>query len=142
MKRFFTLALVALALTACKINVVNHIAVDNAITFEILKQEAYGGREKESTMVITSQSQLTGLYAELGWGDVPSVDFEKNNIVALFMGQKNSGGYSIGVKSISIENNVATIKVLETVPAGMATMAITNPYCIVMVPKTEKVVVE
>jgi hypothetical protein len=142
MKKFFTLAVLALALAACKINVVNHIAVDNAITFEILKQEAYGGRDNESTMVITSQSQLTGLYKELGWSDVPSVDFEKNNIVALFMGQKNSGGYSIGVKSITIENNIATIKVLETSPSGMATMALTNPYCIALIPKTEKVIVE
>lgn len=142
MKKFFTLAVLTLVLAACKINVVNHIAVDNAITFEILKQEAYGGRDKESTMVITSKSQLNGLYNELGWSDVPAVDFEKNNVVALFMGQKNSGGYSIGVKSITIENNVANIKVLETSPSGMATMALTNPYCIALIPKTEKVIVE
>ncbi|MEL1243005.1 protease complex subunit PrcB family protein [Flavobacterium sp. DGU11] len=142
MKKLLTLALLALAFASCKINVVNHIAVAAPITFEILKQEAYGGRDKESAAVITSQSQFIALYNELGWSDVPPVDFEKQNVVALFMGQKSTGGYSISVKSININDDTATIKVLETVPSGMATMAITNPYCIALIPKTEKVIVE
>lgn len=143
MKKFFTLGLLAFVMVACKINVVNHIAVDNAITFEILKQEAYGGREKESTMVITSESQLVSLYNELGWSDMPDVNFEKNSVVALFMGQKSTGGYSIGIKSITVEDKTATIKVMETTPqGGNVTMALTSPYCIALIPKTDKVVVE
>jgi hypothetical protein len=142
MKKIITLSVLVLTFVSCHINVTNHIAVDNAITFEILKQDAYGGREKESTMVITSNEELKSLYKELGWSDVPKVDFGKNSVVALFMGQKNKGGYSIGVKSISINNDTATIKVMETEPNGMSTMAITNPYCIVLIPKTNEVVVE
>jgi len=142
MKKIITLSVLVLTFVSCHINVTNHIAVDNAITFEILKQDAYGGREKESTMVITSNEELKSLYKELGWSDVPQVDFGKNSVVALFMGQKNKGGYSIGVKSISINNDTATIKVMETEPTGMSTMAITNPYCIVLIPKTNEVVVE
>jgi hypothetical protein len=142
MKKLFTLSLVLMVLTGCRINIVNNIQVDAAVTFELLKQEAYGGREKESTAVVTSQEQLQALYKELGWSDVPHIDFAQNNVVAIFMGQKNTGGYSINVRKVTIQDGTATLSVQRTTPGGMATMALTAPYCIVVIPKTDKVVVE
>lgn len=141
MKKLLTLSLL-LMLVACKINVVNNFNMDTAIAFEILKQEAYGGRDAEGTVVVTSQEQLNGLYKELGWNDVPAVDFTKNNVVALFMGEKRTGGYSIGIKKVVVKDNTAIITVTETKPEGMATMALTAPYCIALIPKTKEVVVE
>lgn len=141
MKKLLTLSLL-LMLVACKINVVNNFNMDTTIAFEILKQEAYGGRDAKGTVVVTSQEQLNGLYKELGWNDVPAVDFTKNNVVALFMGEKRTGGYSIGIKKVVVKDNTAIITVTETKPEGMATMALTAPYCIALIPKTKEVVVE
>jgi PrcB C-terminal len=140
MKKIFTLLLLALAVASCKINK----ASQSASTFEVLKQEAYGGWEEKSNIVIKSQGELTSLYKELGQENVPTVDFKKNTAVALFMGQKSTGGYSIGIKSINVKGDTAIIKVLETRPEPMtnATMALTTPYCIALIPKTEKVVFE
>jgi hypothetical protein len=53
-----------------------------------------------------------------------------------------AGGYSIAIKSIIVEDDTTIIKVLETKPEGMATMALTAPYCIAIIPKTDKVIVE
>ena len=142
MRKLLTLSLLLLIVTGCSINVLNNMRVSNAITFELLKQDAYGGRDAKSTVIITSQSQLQELYKELGWGSVPAVDFGKNNVVALFMGQKSTGGYSINVRKVTVEDDTATVEALETSPEGMATMALTAPYCIVVIPKTANVVVK
>ena len=129
-------------LTSCSIRVVNNIKVDAAVAFEILKQDSYGGRDNKSTAVVKSRDELVALYKELGWSNVPTIDFSQNNVVALFMGQKSSGGYSIGVRKVTIQDNTAVINTLETKPEGMATAALTAPYCIVVVAKTDTVVVE
>lgn len=60
MKKIITLSLLMLVFTGCKINVINNVKVDAAVAFEILKQDAYGGRDKESTVIIKTQ-------AETGW---------------------------------------------------------------------------
>ena len=142
MRKLLTLGLLSMILTGCSINVLNNMRVSNAITFELLKQDAYGGRDAKSTAIITSQGQLQDLYKELGWSDIPSVDFSKNNVVALFMGQKRTGGYSINVRKVTVEDDTTTVEVTETSPGGMATMALTAPYCIVVIPKTANVEVK
>lgn len=142
MKKVITFCLMLVVLTSCSIHVVNNVKVDAAVAFEVLKQDAYGGRDTKSNVVVKSREELAALYKELGWSNVPTVDFSQNNVVAIFMGQKNTGGYSIGVRKVTIEDNTATINTVETKPEGMATMALTAPYCIVVVAKTDKVVVE
>lgn len=139
MKKLVAFSLLLLMITSCKINIITNIQTDLAISFEILKQEAYGGKENKTNVVIKSQQQLDTLYKELGLAAAPKVDFEKNNVVALFMGQKNTGGYSISIKGISIENDTTIVKIKETMPEGMAATVITAPYCIAIIPKTDKV---
>ncbi|MFD2603599.1 protease complex subunit PrcB family protein [Flavobacterium suzhouense] len=142
MKKVITFCLMLMLLSSCSFKIVNNIQVDAAVVFEILKQDAYGGRDAKSNVVIKSHDELLALYKELGWSNVPTVDFSQNNVVAIFMGQKNTGGYSVGVRKVTIEDNTAIINTTETKPEGMATMALTAPYCIVVVAKTDKVVVE
>lgn len=142
MKKVITLGLLLALLTGCSIKVVNNIKVDAAVAFEILKQDSYGGRDKKSNVVVKSHDELVALYKELGWINVPTIDFSQNNVVAIFMGQKNTGGFSIGVRKVTIEDDKAIINTIETKPEGMATMALTAPYCIVVVAKTDTVVVE
>lgn len=142
MKKLLTLGLLLL-LAACKAHKADHTATGSTAAFEIIKQQAYGGRETNSTAIITSQQQLDGLYNERGWSDVPKVDFDKHNVVALFMGEKNTGGYSIGIEKVTIEDDTATVISRETKPnGGNVTMAITSPYCIALIPKTKKITVE
>jgi hypothetical protein len=142
MKRILLSGIAAVMFTSCSINVLNNANINPGIAFEVLKQETYGGRETESQQVITSQSQLNDLYKELGWSNVPTVDFSKNNVVALFMGQKNTGGYGISVRKVSVSGNEATVYVKTTTPEGMATMALSAPYTITIIPKTSEVIIE
>jgi len=142
MKRILLSGLTAIMLTSCSINVLNNTNANLGIAFEVLKQDAYGGRDKESSIVVSSQPQLESLYKELGWSNIPTVDFNKNNVVALFMGRKNTGGYSISVRKIAVDGDTTTVYVKTTQPEGMATMAITAPYSITIIPKTSEVIIE
>lgn len=109
-------------------------------SFEILKQDSFGGKKSAGNVVITSQEELNGLYTELNLGAAPKTDFNKRNVIALFLGQKSSGGYSIGIKDISINGNIATVKIDAKGPDGMASTVMTNPYCIASITKTDKVI--
>jgi hypothetical protein len=151
MKKILALGFVLLAITACvSIGVKGEDGKPGQDgqsgrlerPYEILAEGTNGGRATESREVIKSQQQLANIYKELGLETAPKVDFTKNNVVALFMGQKNTGGYSIGIDNVAVNGDTAVITVKMASPDGMATMAITNPYCIATVAKTDKVVVK
>jgi hypothetical protein len=109
------------------------------INYKVLKQEAYGGREAEANIVIKSQTDLNNVYDELGIGDAPKIDFSKQTVAVLFMGQKSSGGYSIGIENIKDNGQSVTISINKKSPEGMATMALSQPYCIVSISTTKPV---
>lgn len=138
MKKLVTLSLILVTLIGCSAQK----GKDGNDGFTIIKKETYGGKETKANVTITSQEQLYRLYSELGiQEDAPTIDFSKKNVVALFLGQKNTGGFTITVGSIEVKNDTATVRVLETTPnGGMATMALSAPYCIASIPKTAKVV--
>ena len=138
MKKIITLGLCMVFFAACKTAAPT---IGGEGTFDILKQETNGGREKAANVFVKSQEELNALYAELKISDVPAIDFTTNNVVALFMGQKNTGGYSISVGKVILEGetNTATVQIVETTPQDMATMALTEPYCIAKISKSKKV---
>ncbi|MXN92371.1 protease complex subunit PrcB family protein [Flavobacterium sp. Sd200] len=136
MKRFLAIGLFAIVVAACKTAAPQ---IGGEGTFDVLKKESIGGREKQGNDVITSQSQLNALYSELNLSDVPEIDFKSNNVVALFMGQKNTGGYSIDVGAVNLTDDVATVQIITTAPQDMAIMVLTTPYCIAKIPKSKKV---
>lgn len=112
--------------------------------FEIISQSEYGGRESEAYEVITSDAQLKKLYEELSITPERKVDFDKENVVALFMGQNNTGGYSITISEVIVNKDITTVKVKKTSPpgGGMVTMALTNPYCIAVIKKNNTITIE
>lgn len=138
MKRVIVYCLLAATMAACS---GTKSASGKQVTFEQLKQSDFGGREEKSIAMITTTEDLAKLYSEMGWDAIPKVDFEKNNVVAIFMGQKNSGGFSISIESVTMEDGTLNIKTKETRPDGMATAVMTAPYTIAVVPKTTKFVV-
>jgi len=70
----------------------------------------------------------------------PLVSFARDHVVAVMSGVKSSGGYDIYVKDIIEATDERIIEVVVVSPeAGCATtQALTNPYHIVVVKKTDK----
>lgn len=59
--------------------------------------------------------------------------------IAVFMGEKNTGGYSISVVNVEEEEDKIKLKVLEKIPDGkqMVTMALTQPYTVIRIKSTK-----
>lgn len=136
MKKIITLCLLTVFFASCKSSAP---VIGGEGSFDILHKETNGGRQKAGNEVIKSQDELNALYAELNLTDVPEIDFQANNVVALFMGQRNTGGFSISIGAVTLTDGLATVQIIETAPQDMATMAITEPYCIAKISKSNKV---
>ena len=81
---------------------------------------------------------------EDSYNELLDIDFSKNNICILSLGQRNTGGYSIAVESLKWNKSILYIKKKEISPAKgeMVTNALTNPYCIVVIPKAKEIIVK
>lgn len=110
--------------------------------YTVIKQEAYGGIEEETNLLINSSKELVSLFAKINVAELPEVDFKKQSVVAVFMGQQRTGGYSISITDVNVSGNTAEITVAKTSPTGMVTMALTSPYCIAVIPKVENIKVK
>lgn len=70
---------------------------------------------------------------------IPAVDFSTDMVLAVVMGQRSSGGYSIDIKEVFSNNETLSV-VVETMspaPGDVVTLALTNPYDIVTIAKTD-----
>merc|ERR1719491_2255347 len=94
-------------------------------------------------LAITTQGEWEGL-----WGrhasirsppaPLPAVNFSTEMVLCVFMGTRSSGGHAVKIKGI--EKGAAVWKVFcETVSpgGGMTTMALTQPFHMVRVEKTD-----
>jgi hypothetical protein len=111
---------------------------DSKLKFEILAQSATGGKLEASKEIISNKIDLKELFIQVNQtispkATIPKIDFKLETIAVLFMGEKNTGGFSIIVKDIISNEHQIIIKYTEQtpLPTDMVTMAITQPYCIV-----------
>ncbi len=67
--------------------------------------------------------------------ELPKIDFEKEMVVAIFMGERSSGGYKIEIINIIKTEKQIVIEVEEEEPPpeSLRTMALTQPYHIVVI---------
>lgn len=102
-------------------------------------------QEKPRRLVIRDQKSWAETWAAMRGNvepkpAVPAVDFEKHVVVAVFMGRKSSGGYAVKIVSIKKGKDKVRVTVKESNPpeGAMVTMALTSPYHVVVVPKSDK----
>jgi hypothetical protein len=109
--------------------------------FTILYSSQYQGREMESTLVVSNQSDLVTLFLSLGKSEIPAVDFKKSQVVALFLGTRNTGGFQISVASVAEENGkVIVYKKIEKSDSKRVTMALTNPFVVAEIYSTKEII--
>lgn len=110
-----------------------------SISYQVLTDSCYMGKKTESYEVIDNHNDLNKVYALIKDELVPNVDFAKSRVVALFMGEKNTGGYAIGIESVRQEKGKVIVKIKKSYPQGLATMAFTQPYMIAKIDTTRKI---
>jgi len=127
------------------INKQTMIISQDTITFETLAEDFYGGMTDSKFIVIKEETTLNEIYKLINKNKspgikIPIINFEKETVLVLFLGEKSSGGYSIAVEQILDENEKVTVKYKVTLLklGEMVTTVMTQPYCIIKIPKTLK----
>ncbi|OIQ37626.1 MAG: hypothetical protein BM563_08115 [Bacteroidetes bacterium MedPE-SWsnd-G1] len=116
------------------------------IQFETLVQGSNGGYLNNEFIIVKNQDELKTVYTQINkvrkpGFPIPKIDFEKELILALFLGEKTTGGHAISITKIIETIDEVQVFVQTNAPDGMATSAMTQPYYFCKIPRTEKSIV-
>ncbi|WP_291725539.1 protease complex subunit PrcB family protein [Bernardetia sp.] len=145
MKLFFlyTLSALFISMSSCKSN---QTAKETPVPFETVFQSVSLGSETAGTKVVQSQADLKD-FEVANNNEMPkellSVDFDKNTMIMVMAGTKNTGGFEIEIEKIIEENDKIIVFYKETNPPkdAMLIMALTYPLHAVSIKKTKKEIV-
>lgn len=118
--------------------------VSESIEFTTLKNGVmYGyGAEgiEDGGIVINSEAEWNELTTQMNSVnqaiDIGSIDFDKNTVLAYFDKIRTSGGHSVEISDVSKKPSVIVARIKTAAPSGAATDIMTQPFCIVSIPKT------
>jgi len=70
--------------------------------------------------------------------ELPVINFEKEMVIAVFMGERKTGGYEIEIIRITEGEKKLIVEVEEKEPPSdsVQTMALTQPYHLIVIPKS------
>ena len=113
--------------------------------FETISRGTFGGLDEQGDYVINSEGEWSELLnrTQIRFQEQPAIDFSKSTVIAVFLGTRSTGGYTIEIKDIVETDDEVMVYVEETSPGPgeNVIMAVTQPYHIVKTKKITKEVV-
>jgi hypothetical protein len=111
------------------------------LTWELLASGSQAvGFPNATYRLVADQGSLLTLWNrahghQLTVPNLPPIDFERETVVALFAGEKSSGGYGVSVSSVTEQNGELYVDVTFSTPApgSLTTQALTSPWALVRV---------
>lgn len=131
MPRFFLLSLPLLA-AGCMGPV-----IPQELPVTVLAQGHQSMQTEERFEWVTQPATFDALWKKAQAAPPPSLDFERDGVVAVFMGERPTGGHSIQVERVALRDGELLVEVLLQSPGSgcLTTQALTQPYQIVSVPR-------
>jgi len=120
-------------------------AVPSAQTARTIEKGARSQIQDPKQVVVRTATEWQALWRQHAPDrPLPSVDFSKQSVVAVFMGARNTAGYSVGIVNTTEGNGVLIVRYKETAPPrdAIAAQVLTAPYHIVAIAKTSAARVE
>ena len=110
------------------------------VTYRSVGKGYRSGVRAPMQIVVRSQNEWSALWRQHAVNDpssrpAPAVDFDKEVVVALFLGEKPTGGYDVQISRAEQTQDGLTIYYREKspLPGGMVTQALTQPFHIVRI---------
>lgn len=152
MKLIYLSILLSMSISCCTSKQHTYSNIDNSNSkqqlnketdFKILYSSAYGGNEESGYLIIENKIDLQSEIERLNITNEfynEDIDFKNNVILVLHLGQKNTGGYGITIDKLEKINDEIVIytNFISPEKGENVTMALTNPYCIAIIPKAKK----
>lgn len=104
--------------------------------YEVLTQQSNGGASIRFFEILSEPSEIKMLQNDDTLKHkVSALDVQNANFVILNMGEKTTGGYSIGIENVveTDSNIIITVKETNPDPGSMVTQAFTMPFCVVKI---------
>lgn len=113
--------------------------------FTTLARGTHSGITAQEAALITSLAEWEALWRRHASRfdpppALPPVDFSRSSVVALFAGERPTGGYSLHIADAALQGESLRVTAVEMRPAPdrTVTQAVTQPYHIIAVPKVKK----
>ena len=115
------------------------------VLYEVLTEQSDGGGNIRFFEILTEPNEIVMLQSDPLLKDkMKQNDIGNSNYVILNMGEKNTGGYSIGIEKVEETDKNIIITVKETSPAkdAMVMQVITYPYTVVRIHSKKEIIVK
>lgn len=135
------LVLVVFALVSCGAKKTS----DSKALYEVLTVQSDGGGNIKFFEILTEPNEIKMLENDPLLADkMKQTDISNSNYVILNMGEKNTGGYSIGVDKVEETDKNIIITVKENNPAAdaMVMQVITYPYTVVKIHSKKEIIIK
>ncbi len=111
-----------------------------SLVFHELHSGNTSPQTEEGFQLITDYKSLVSFYNTVNIEKIPEVNFKEDQVIVVFLGQQNTGGYAVSVNAIQCQENVIKVYAKKTAPKkGMlVTTMLTQPYVIVKTSKNAK----
>ena len=110
--------------------------------FILVEKGSQSGIKTEKQQVITSAEEFANIWKEnfsltVPNPAIPEIDFSKKMVIAIWMGEKNRGGFDVDIQSINIEDEfmVIVIKHIQPGKTCISTMSIEQPFLFALIDK-------
>lgn len=118
---------------------------DSKALYEVLTTQSDGGGNIKFYEILTEPNEIKMLENDPLLADkMKQTDINTSNYVILNMGEKNTGGYSIGVEKVeeTDKNIIITVKENNPAPDAMTMQVITYPYTVVKVHSKKEIIIK
>jgi hypothetical protein len=107
------------------------------VDYRVLHTGSRSGRGVPGAEIVTTTAELQraswfGALPESARGALEGLDFGKRSVIALFAGERPTGGYAVEVDQVSARGETLYVNyhVSEPGPGAIVTQALTSPYLI------------
>lgn len=118
------------------------VSLEPKSSFIVLAEDHHSGSvDRRTNFRIMNDEELRELWSliyGIGGPAIPSVDFSKNEVIAVFDGSHSSGGFRVEVTDVTDADGKRTIHITRHAPSDdcVVTEGPTSPFVIISVSKT------
>lgn len=105
------------------------------VSFDTLEKGIISAVKEKKELIVETEEDWENLWAE------SEVDFNSHFVIAVFMGEKPTGGYMIEIEKITLDKEraeiVVSINTFEPKPGDVVAQFLTQPFHLVKVKKLD-----
>ena len=142
MKKIFV-SLFVLTLASCSTTIIKSTTTNHL--YEVLTQQTTGGANIRFFEILSEPNEIKMLQNDENLKNkINANDIQNSNFIVLNMGEKTTGGYSIGVENVieTDTNIIITVKDINPDPTSMVTQGFTTPFCVVKINSKKPILIQ